>query len=380
MSHETMTAEERLLAACRLEKPDRVPFVPFHANETNATLTGRTFGQVATNPEESLKAIWEVIEKYGPVDAMFMRPVDVFAVQLGGTFPLKSRIPGVDLPDNYNFQIVEEPIMQLEDYEKICEMGFDKFYTEDYVWRITSVRPEDAPALLKRSEDVMIQLLQECTNRKIPFFTDMGGSHPFGTLSLMRSMVKFTEDLYYHPDLVQRTLRRMMDELIAKTLVMTKQMHSQRIEIPEARASGFFYPLSVFEKFWWPYTIELVDTLWSQGCMTFFHLDTCWDKNLPYFARLPKGSFSLDLDGNTNIFAAKEAVRGIGMIYGDVPPAMMAIGKPADVAVYVKKLIDVVGADGGFVLGNGCSAPPTIKPANLRAFADTARNYEFSRK
>ena len=42
--------------------------------------------------------------------------------------------------------------------------------------------------------------------------------------------------------------------------------------------------------------------------MTVFHLDTDFGKNLPYWKQLPKGSYVLELDSTTDIFAAKQAL------------------------------------------------------------------------
>ena len=50
--------------------------------------------------------------------------------------------------------------------------------------------------------------------------------------------------------------------------------------------------------------------MWSRRVVTVMHLDTDWGKNLTYFRRdLPKGSYVLQLDSTTDIFAAKELLR-----------------------------------------------------------------------
>jgi uroporphyrinogen-III decarboxylase len=63
---------------------------------------------------------------------------------------------------------------------------------------------------------------------------------------------------------------------------------------------------------------------------------------------------------------------------GDISAALMSIGKPEDVAAYSKRLIDEVGADGGFILGTGCSVPPDAKFENLRAMVETGKTYELT--
>jgi len=42
---------------------------------------------------------------------------------------------------------------------------------------------------------------------------------------------------------------------------------------------------------------------------------------------------------------------------------------------YCKRLIDVVGEGGGFILGVGCTVPVDAKFENLKVMIDTAKNY-----
>jgi uroporphyrinogen decarboxylase len=45
------------------------------------------------------------------------------------------------------------------------------------------------------------------------------------------------------------------------------------------------------------------------------------------------------------------------------------------VEAYCKKLIDVIGDDGGFILSSGCTVPADCKFENLKAMVHTAKNY-----
>jgi hypothetical protein len=229
------------------------------------------------------------------------------------------RIPGKDLPDDHTWQLVEEEILKPEDYDKIYEMGIDRFYYEDYLWRISDLKPEDVPKEIGALQASFEHFLVECSKRGIqPFFLGYA-IHPFFTLSLMRSMVPFTQDLYFNPDPVERVLKRMTTDLISTQLPIAKASGINRWLFTEERASAYFYPPAVFERFWWPYTQDVVDAFWSEGIVTIFHLDQCWDKNILYFKKLPKGSAILELDGLTDIFRAKQILRGHLCFHGDVP-------------------------------------------------------------
>jgi uroporphyrinogen decarboxylase len=55
--------------------------------------------------------------------------------------------------------------------------------------------------------------------------------------------------------------------------------------------------------------------------------------------------------------------------------ALMCLGTPEEVEAYCKKVIDVVGDGGGFILSTGCTCPADCKIENLQAMVDTAKSY-----
>jgi len=376
-----MTPSERLWAAIELERPDRVPIVPTMTPESDGGLLGMSLAHVQSNNQVALEACLKVFDEYGGWDSVIAfpyTPTHRHALQIN---PMKIRVPGKDLPDDYMAQLVEEETMKLEDYDKICQMGFNRFYYEDYLWRISDLQPQDLPRAIEEAKAVMAQLRMELDKRGVqPFIMPAGAMHPFFMLSQIRSLPTFTQDLYFNPEPVERTLKYMTAEIIPSQIKLAKKSGTKAASFVEERASGFYYPLSVFERFWWPYFHEMVEAFWSEGIVSIWHLDACWDKNLPYFKRLPRGSAVLEFDGTTNIFLAKEILRDHLCIYGDVPAALLTVGTMEDVAAYCRRLIDEVGGDGGYILGTGCCVPPTCKPENFRAMIEMGKNYELSRK
>ena len=372
---ETMTPNERLWAAIRLERPDRVPIVPTLLPEPAATLAGVSQAEVAGDVETAVKAVFHVFDEVGGWENPYPASYTPLQLQAGGVFPMPMRIPGVDLADDIPYQLDEKELLVPEDYEALAELGFERFYYDDFLWRIGNLERDE----LSRVQTAMVEggalFLQECARRDTrPLFL-ASALHPFFTLSLMRSMVPFTQDLYYAPEPVERALERMTDELIEKQLPFAKQLGIDVWLLTEERASCFFFPPSVFERFWWPHTRRIVEAFWAEGIVTLFHLDTSWDKNLPYFKELPRGSAILELDGNTDIVAAKELLRGHVCLKGDVPAALLSIGTVEEVEAYCRKLIDSIGDDGGFILSSGCSVPADVRPENFRAMIETGKHH-----
>lgn len=379
MARETMTREERIFAAINLEKPDRTPLAPLLTNHGAAALTGRTQAEVHLDPHSALDAFLEVFDRHDGWD-MFEYPIPCMPVRWGYKAGLEVKIPGRDLPDDYVPQPHEQEAVKVEDYEKISEVGWKKFSEEDLIYRVTDLSQDELDKINGASVNVAERALKEWGKRDVVTACLAEDYHPFFKLSLSRSMMKFTEDLYYRPDVVEKAMKKMTEETIENILADAKKYDTKIVGLVEERASGYFYPLDIFERFWMPYTMQIVDALHSEGLITHFHCDCNWEKNLPYFKQLPKKSSIIALDGTTDIFKAKEIIGDHLCLEGDVHPSLNSIGKPEEVEAYVKRLIDEVGYNGGLIVGVGCEVPSTCKRENFKMMIETGKNYEFSKK
>jgi hypothetical protein len=385
MPGETMNSVERVHAAVSLEKPDRVPIAILATADPFSTIAGITSAEFYADPQKANDIIFKVFDDFGGWDLDLGSLVgnDAFMIKtvMSLALGLKLKYPGIDLPDDYPYQAFEDEVLKTEDYDTIAEIGWVKFMTEDFIFRILDITPEELNNTLTAMIPIFIKGKADWAQRGVatmyppsPFTC-----HPFFRLSLGRSMVKFTEDLYYNPDKIDKALKTMTREFIDTTINSSKMFGNDITLLVEERAGGFFYPPKIFERFWWPYTQEIVDALWSEGIVTWFHLDTSWDRNFPYFKQLPRGSAVLALDGTSDIFTAKEVLRDHLCLSGDVQASLLSLGKPEEVEAYCRKLIDEIGGDGGFFLSSGCELPAAIKPENLEAMLRTGKNYELSK-
>jgi uroporphyrinogen-III decarboxylase len=110
----------------------------------------------------------------------------------------------------------------------------------------------------------------------------------------------------------------------------------------------------------------------------FFHCDTDWTRFLPYFKEFPKARCVLQLDGAADIFKAKEILGGHMTLMGDVPAPLLSLDTPEAVTAYCKKLIEVVGKDGGFILSSGCETPFNSKVENVRAMVQAGNELTWN--
>ena len=74
----------------------------------------------------------------------------------------------------------------------------------------------------------------------------------------------------------------------------------------------------------------------------------------------------MSLDGETDIFAAKEILGDHMCLMGDVPATMLFMDSPKEIHQYCEKLIRRLGPS-GFILQSGCDIPANAKLENVQA-------------
>jgi uroporphyrinogen-III decarboxylase len=60
---------------------------------------------------------------------------------------------------------------------------------------------------------------------------------------------------------------------------------------------------------------------------------------------------------------------------GNVPASLLSFGTPEQVEAHCKKLIEVVGEGGGFILANACSLPYDARVENVKAMIRASEKY-----
>ena len=117
---DTMTSEERMKAAIRLQVPDRVPAVPC-VYYYFATYSGLSYADLC-EPKLYRRATMKLFDELGPWDAYNF--FHTYYRELASFFiPMVTMEPGFELPRDIIRQFKEEEIMQPEDYAHIVEMS-----------------------------------------------------------------------------------------------------------------------------------------------------------------------------------------------------------------------------------------------------------------
>ena len=139
------------------------------------------------------------------------------------------------------------------------------------------------------------------------------------------------------------------------------------------RGSDDFMSAKHFERFYWPTFKKLVMALIERGATPCIFFEGSFTSRLEYLLDFPKGKMLARLD-TTDIFKAKEILKAHICIQGNVPSTLLQVGSVQEVKDYCKKLIDVVGKGGGFILSPR-SSTDEVKPENLKAMIDFTQEY-----
>lgn len=376
MVKETMTPFERMEAAVKLEPLDRIPCAPLMDVYFPSRYKGWTTSQGLYNMRKGFHAIVDVYDDLGGWDGMILPgyslPLTPHAYS--GVATGKTINPGRELGEDEVAQFVETVALTRQDYDDIINLGWNGFRMK--VKDRFNPYPEER--IIGWTQNQMEQYKYELEfwrNRGIRSLCGAITQSPLMILSTSRTLLEITKDIYRIPDKLEAVMEAMLDDLIADTIEAAKISGEPGVMLVMERGGCFYYSPKVYERFEYPHMKKMVEAFAREGLITVMHLDQDYTLNLPYFKDLPAKMVVAELDSMTDIFKAKEVLKGHMCIAGDVPAALSALGTPEEVEEYCKKLIDVVGEGGGFILSSGCTVPVDCKIENLKAMVNTAKSY-----
>jgi uroporphyrinogen-III decarboxylase len=179
-------------------------------------------------------------------------------------------------------------------------------------------------------------------------------------------------DMYQHPDEVVKTCELFVPHELERAAQMAKMAKNKRVFMALHRGSDGFMSLRQFERFYWPTFKAVVLGLVDLGLTPCPFFEGIWDQRLEYLKELPKGKVVAHF-AQTNMAKAKEVLGGHLCIAGDVPSSILQVGTVGEVEAYVKKLIQVCGRDGGFILTH--MPIDDADPVLVKAMVDATKKY-----
>lgn len=363
---------QRFTDAVALKKPDRVPVLPL-LDGFPPRYAGMTQGESYRDKDKCFEAYLKTMKDFDLDGLMKPNRSWVHLWDRPSCPPVMDKTPGVELPEDDMIQVEEVELISRDDYKRIADLGWNGFWKVRYPELFGKSMAEARQESMEASLDRLNREAAICKENGFPILLGANIDDPTMALSMARTLTSWTMDLYEVPDLVGAAVEASVDDLIENALVACEKTEGMMLWTTMERCSGQLYRLDIFERFLWPHLKKYVEAFIDKGMTPWFHMDTDWTKNLPYFKDLPKGKCVMDLDSTTDIFNAKKVLGGHMCLSGDVSATLFSLGTEEEVTEYCDRLIEEVGGDGGFILTSGCECPLDAKNENLHAMVNASK-------
>ncbi|MBI2850512.1 MAG: hypothetical protein HYX80_05650 [Chloroflexi bacterium] len=392
----------RLIDAIRLREGSGVPVTPF-LGEFPAAYCGYTQKDMMYDVDKSIDAATRCTLEF---DFDAKTPAAAPQGRVWEILENKQRKwPGDGLPDNGSSQFIEGEYMKAEEYDAFIQDETD-FRWRAYLPRIWGAAapltklqlsaaninqfglPEVEAALNK-----LIQAGKEArkwegkvaaANRKL---TELGypdlraiggppGGAPFDNIGdNLRGQRGIALDMYKRPEKLLEAIN-----LITTKRLQRIRQSKENLKLGGSPIIGFalhkgadgFMSDKQFRTFYWPSLRQVILALVEDGYVPELRTQGSYNSRLEAVRDLPKASviwhFYL-----TDIEMGHEAMGGNQCIVGSVPQSLLQCGTPAEVESYSRRLINIAGKDGGFMLSSPGALGKDANAENIRAMIRAAR-------
>ncbi len=381
----------RYVTAMRNGQPERVPIRPFAA-EITAKYAGFTCQQVTHDYRCAFEAVLRCCRDFD-WDAAVPNMVYVWT---GLTQAIGLRyygVPGIDVAPDVAFQYrepaEEQAFMKRQEYDELIADP-TRFLYETWLPRVSGeVTAKSQPVTYRNNLSFV-----KGGMAMLDYFHAFGPQvermrSECGTVSAICGMLKapldilgdklrgymaLAFDLMEIPDKVLRACQALMPHLGYLALTGADPLKLVPIPIWMHRGCTPFISRRHFETIYWPTLKPIFDALWAQGNQVLMYAEGKWDAHLAEFAKLPAGSVIYHIDRGDPA-EAHRALGGRFCLSGGVPNTLLAFGKPEEVKAHCRKLIETIGAEGGYIMDASAIMQNDASIENLKAMTDAAREY-----
>ncbi len=382
---------DRYVTAMRNKQPDRVPIRPFVA-EFAGKYAGYTCQEVTHDYRKAFDAVCRCALDFD-WDAMVGNMVYVWT---GLTQAIGLRYygtPGIDVPPDTGFQYLEPPegkeFMRADEYDALIADP-TAFLFDVWLPRVSrDIVPPGAPSTFRSNLAFLKggmamwdyfgafgaqggRMRTECG---MPGAISGILKAPLDILGdKLRGYVGLSMDLLEQPDKVKAACEALAPHLLSTALATADPEKNVPVTIWMHRGCVPFISMDQFKTLYWPTLKPIVETLWANGHQVLFYAEGDWNAHLESFAELPERSIVYHVD-KADIFEAHKVLGNRFCISGGIPNFLLTYGTVDEVKDRCKKVIDEVGADGGFVMDASAIIQNDAKIENMRAMTEFTREY-----
>jgi len=399
---------KRVEDAVQLKVPDRVPILPMFAFFP-AIYAGMTCEEAMYDPDKLRVAARKTILDFEP--DMYINPYSyVLSGPLLEALDFKQlKWPGHGVDPMSSFQFVEAEYMKAEEYDdflfdpsdwvlrtyiprtcgalepfqKIPPLNQSHYYNAMLGRFAVFGMPDVARAvesLLKAGRE-SLKLLSDAASfdeemRELGYPCQFSPSThaPFDAIGdAYRGTMGIMLDMYRRPDKLLEACEKLTPVMIEMGVSGAKKTGIPRVFIPLHKGAHGFMSLEQFKTFYWPGLKTVMDGLIEAGLTPCPLFEGDYTSRLEIIGDIAKGKAIYHFE-STDIFKAKEILGDRVCIRGNVSASLLCMGTTQDVKDYCKKLIDVVGKGGGFIMDSAVTLDEA-KTENVKAMFDFTREY-----
>ncbi|MFO1402497.1 MAG: uroporphyrinogen decarboxylase family protein [Steroidobacteraceae bacterium] len=347
-----------------MEHVERVPSI-YMGTAFAPRYMGGKIARFCNDMEYAFQVQLDAMDRLGGIDGTNIASGGRIGPILSALWMSRVAVPGVELPEDTLWQVMEEEVMTLADYDVVLEKGWKPF-VRDYLPRVVDLR------LLGETFGWMAQnggrIQKTYVERGYVVITDakMAPTPPFEALCGARSMQKFFLDLLRIPKKVEAVMEVIMRDVMADIEAMPPWSGPGvgGTWVGGWRgAPGLLAPRH-FDRFVWPYIVEEVRALVAKGYTPILHFDQDWNRELGRLNELPQGKCIFNPDGMTSMKKFREVAGDSMAMLGDVPSVLLSTGTPEAVAEYTRNLLALFG-NRGLLFCGGCDIPINARPENV---------------
>ena len=335
---------------------------------------GKTMAEFCADPEIAVRAQLDTMKHFAEFDgcqtAGAASPPSLAAGWLS-----RVKVPGKELPDDQIWQVEETETMSPADYDLIIDKGWSSFF-ESYLPRVVDMDYYTASVDWSARNRARVKQLYREYGFVIFCDCPLLPTIPLERLSGGRSFQQFILDLYRIPGKVEAAMKVIQEETLEKigNLPEAAPDMAGGSWIGGLRSASALLAPKLWERFVWPYYVQIVEALVGKGYTPVLHWDHDWTRDLARLKELPAKKVVLNTDGMTDVRKFRDIVGMDMSLMGDVPASLFSHGTPEELYGYVRGLVRDLGTT-GLLLCPGCDAPINTKPENMAAFV--AAGLEF---
>lgn len=339
-----MNGYERIVAALKGEKPDKIP-VMLHNFMVAASELNISMGRFRESPTLIAEAFINSVEKYD-LDGVL---VDIDTVTLAGSLGVP-----VDLPEIEPGRSPGGCLVSLQETRSLKPVNVEN-YRYIQIWL-------EAVRRLKNYFGNEIFVRGNCDQL------------PFSLAGMMRGTEQWMTDLYMAEEPLIHELLEYCNEATSQFIRLMIQTGADMVSNGDSPAGPDLIPPEMYEKYALPYEKRIVEEAHRGG--VFYTLHICGDTSSILEKMLMTGSDAFEIDYKTDTRFAFEVLKDKATFIGNVDPSgVLALGTPSLVREKTIELLNIFSGTNRFILNSGCALPSNTPEENLRVFVETARNF-----